>query len=307
MKKWIAIFLSFAVMIGASACGRSAAEPSTDSGYGLWFAVAEDSTRKDVSSISMERRVWGDDGYPSAEQLLQALLDGPKSEALKSPFPKGVTIRSLNVDERTKTAQVDLSEQYGGLLGFDLTVADYCIVLTLCQLPEVDSVQIKVEGKNLIYRDRQQMRTGDVLLSGITQEPDTFLATLYFPNRSGELTVEYRQVSKNEGNLPMETVLLELLRGPSGNQNVNPLPEGTQVISMSLNQGICSVNLSHEFVRNAPNDQEQAGLVLYSVVNSLCALAGINQVRVTVEGMALDTYGNISAKEPLNGNFDLVG
>lgn len=56
---------------------------------------------------------------------------------------------------------LDLSEQYGGLSGVDLTVADACLTLTLCQVEGVESVYVTVEGREIPYRRVQQLGPDD--------------------------------------------------------------------------------------------------------------------------------------------------
>ena len=302
MKRLLALTLA---LLTLSACAPAAEKTAPEGEYGLWFAVERDSGRSDYSAVVREGRQWARE--PTIRELVQALLDGPESDGLYAPFPSGVTIQSIAVEQETQTVRVDLSEQYGGLAGFDLTLADYCIALTLCQLPGVETVKVTVEGKSIPYRDRQELRTGDVLLSGIAEEPDPFLAALYFPSRTGgTLTAEYRQVSRTDGSIPVEIVMAELLRGPTDRAGSLSLPEGTQVRSLSVRDGICQVDLSEEFLRNAPPEEEQAGLTLYALVNSLCALSGVNQVRLLIEGESIDSYGSVSAGVPLSANYDLA-
>lgn len=304
MKKLLALTLSLLLL---SACAPVAEEPAPEEEYGLWFAVRADSDRKDSPALIRETRQWAED--PTALDLMKGLLDGPEdSDGLYSPFPRGVSIRRIGLDENTGTLEVDLSEQYGGLVGFDLTVADYCIVLTLSQLPDVDTVKILVDGESIPYRDRQELRAGDVLLSGIGEEPETFLAALCFPSRDGvRLVTEYRQVTRSGGSAA-EIVVNELLRGPSDGESCLPLPQDTQVRSLTVGNGICQINLSAEFLTNAPRNEELAGLTLYALVDTLCTLSGVTQVRLLVEGDAVQEYGGVAINgAPLSANFDLVG
>lgn len=66
--------------------------------------------------------------------LMECLLSGPVSDDLASPFPEGVYLLSQPTVEEG-VCRVNLSEKYGGLSGVELTLAGYCIVLTLCQVP----------------------------------------------------------------------------------------------------------------------------------------------------------------------------
>lgn len=306
MKHWLSFFLAALLLLNAAACAKQDVEPAAQYECGLWFAVNSGSDRSDTSAVVCEERGW--ESEPTARQLLQALLNGPYSDDLHAPFPAGVNILSVDVSEESKTVQVDFSEQYGKLSGYDLTIADYCVALTLCQLPGVENVRITVEGKALAQRNRQRLHTGDVLLSGISDEPDTFLAALYFPNRRGSLSVEYRQVSRVDSSEPVEIVLYELLHGPSAAETFGTLPAGTRVRSIEAKNGVCVVDLSKEFLLNAPQDPERAGLTLYALVNSLCALGGVSQVRLLVEGEVVESYGGVSAgsQNLFATNMDLV-
>ena len=60
---------------------------------------------------------------------------------------------------------LNLSEQYGGLTDISLTVADYCIVLTMSQLDGVEAVEINVAGQPVSYRNHQILTREEAVLS----------------------------------------------------------------------------------------------------------------------------------------------
>lgn len=66
---------------------------------------------------------------------------------------------------------LDLSEQYGGLTGIDLTIADACLTLTFCQVEGVEAVYVTVEGSEIPYRPIQRLTLEDVLLSTGQESP----------------------------------------------------------------------------------------------------------------------------------------
>lgn len=302
MKRILALLISLALLLSLCACTVEE-NAAADGGYMLWFAVARDSKRNDSAAVYREMREWSN--APSAYGLIAALLRGPQSEDLYSPFPPNTSLNFLLTEG--ETAWVDLSEEYASLSGVDLTIADYCIALTLCQLPEIESVKITVKGESIQDRNRQTLREGDVLLSGIEEEPDTFLAALYFPDSSEKaLTVEYRQVVRAEDQDAVDVVMEELLHGPMEGIGSRSMPTGTRARSLAVSDGICYVDLSREFVTNAPQTAEEAGLMLYALVNTLCVRSGVSQVQLLIEGERVDFYGSVSVRTPLSANFDLV-
>ena len=102
---------------------------------------------------------------PGREGLLAALLGGVPRVGLTSPFPRGVSLLSWDWDEEEPgVLRITLSEQYGALTDISLTLADYCIVLTLSQLEEVEGVEIRSGGHSAGYRSHQTLRADEALL-----------------------------------------------------------------------------------------------------------------------------------------------
>lgn len=304
MRKLTALVLVLACLVGC-APAESTPDWSEDGVLGLWFAVAEDREGQNHSDVvGFESRQWKQ--IPTPDALMKALFAGPESANLISPFPVGVKLLDLRFDTETATIHVNLSEQYGSLSGFDLTLADYCIVMTLCQIPDVETVRILVEGETIPYRARQNMKKSDLLLSSIEEEPDFFLAVLYFPDRDNlGLRVEYRQVERNNSR-PTEIVMTELMRGPTRSNTRAVLPAGTQILGLTVSGTTCQIDLSSEFVDSAPQDEAGATMTLYALVNTLCTLGGISQVRVLVEGSTLQNYQAVTVNSPISAKYSLV-
>lgn len=139
-----------------------AGEGTEKGGYGLYFLAAPGGGR----GAALEAQRWTDGEDPDPGELLSALLSGPQGEELSSPFPRGVTLQSWAWDEKVPgKVLVVLSEQYSGLTDISLTLADYSIVLTLSQLPEVKSVEIQSTGYSANYRAHQTLASEEAVLS----------------------------------------------------------------------------------------------------------------------------------------------
>lgn len=297
-----------ALLLLLTACGSEAAPSEPEEGaVPVYFAVAagEDGgplTEGD-SALSAEYRSLPGEGSQIAE-LLAALLAGPESAELRSPFPQEVRLRSWKLEEGV--LRVDLSEAYGGLSGVALTIADYSIVLTLCQLPAVKLVDITVEGEAIPYRGRKLMGGGDVILTGGEGEPVTITADLYFLRPDGGLEKESRSVLVTENDTLATAVTAALMTGPRNGDLYLPMPEDTELLSAAVEDRVCYVNFSSAFVEHAPESKE-AGRLLYAVVDTLCSLDQVGAVHLLVEGESIESYGGIPTRTPLEKNYEMAG
>lgn len=157
-------FLSVLAAVFLLLCACASPAPSRSSApYQLYFTSAIDHGPSIVS------QPYEGTETPTPEQLIQALLSGPTREGLHSPFPAGLTLRRCTRNDDHLT--VDFSEQYSALSDISLTLADYCVVLTVCQLEGIDSVEITVSGRPVTHRSHQIL-TQDEALSAIYEQPN---------------------------------------------------------------------------------------------------------------------------------------
>ena len=157
MKRWtMCLLLGLLLLLGS--CSTAAEK----GGYQLYFA----SGLEDGSAILSEP--YQGEADPGPRELMEALLSGPTEEELNSPFPSGVSLRSWGLEEGVLV--LNLSEQYGGLTDISLTLADYCIVLTLSQLEGVDTVEITSTGYAANYRSHAALKAEEAELSDPTAD-----------------------------------------------------------------------------------------------------------------------------------------
>lgn len=160
MKKRLLSGLSaLFLLLWAAACSV----PEPDPQWKLYFPAAAFDEGPALGSEALDV-----ESPPSQEELILALLSGPSVDTLYSPFPKGVSLRSWYTQDGI--LHINLSEQYGGLSGMALTLADYSITLTLCQLPDVEGVSIIVENDPMAFRYHQILTPEDVLLTDLAAD-----------------------------------------------------------------------------------------------------------------------------------------
>ena len=298
MKKRMAALLLAILLL--SACRGQ--EPEAGE-YKVYFAVPGEGGAS--ASLDYEYRDLSP-GEDPVEGLVKRLLAGPESSLLASPLLPGVSLRSAKLEE-DGVLHLDLSEQYNGLPGIYLTVANACFVLTLTQVEGVEALSITVEGAPLPYQTIQNLRREDFLLSGGEEETVSVNTPLYFPRETVGLGAEYRTVYKTESDSLPAAVLSALLAGPQV-QGLVPLPQGIVLRSIRVENQVCRVDLSQAFLDGAPADPEEGRRVVYAIVDTLCSLEGldIDTVQLFVEGTPLEGYGGLPTEVPLEPDYSLI-
>ena len=144
-------------------CVACTSAPSDSGGETVLYFVSTD--RRGQGSALESEPYTGAVEQPGPGELLSALLAGPTYEGLAAPFPRGTSLLSWEWDAaRPNNLRVRLSEQYGGLADVSLTLADYCIVLTLSQIEGVETVEILAGRYASNYRSHALLRADEVEL-----------------------------------------------------------------------------------------------------------------------------------------------
>ena len=157
-----ALLAALALALSLSGCGGS----GDSSGVLLYFCA--DPARGTPHGPAIRSQPYQGPGGAGVEEMVDALLSGPTQGGLTSPFPEGLTLQGWSLEDGLLT--LSLSEQYGGLADVSLTLADYCIVLTLSQLEGVDTVEITSTGYAANYRSHAALKAEEAELSDPTAD-----------------------------------------------------------------------------------------------------------------------------------------
>ncbi len=95
------------------------------------------------------RTVSGEDFY---RNVLQELINGPRSEGLRPTIPEGSEVLELEHERQEEILTINFNEDWrlnhwGGSTGERLTI--YSIVNTMTSLPEISEVKFLVEGREI--------------------------------------------------------------------------------------------------------------------------------------------------------------
>lgn len=285
-RKRIVLTALALVLLALAGCGVVQKEQE---GLRLYYAASLDTHRGgdaiDSVTIDWDELPQGDQ-VARAESVLALLMGMCQEKGFQSPIPAGTTLRSVTIIGGT--ACVDFSGSYGQLSGMALTIADYCVALSLTQLEGIYAVRITVNEQDLAYRDNDLFLAGDVLLTSMDDVVRTLTARLYFPNSDGDLEAEVRLLTQYEGQSAADVVLSALGDGPS-DDDLQPLAEkGLSGMTVRMDNGVCQLNVASASMEELEDDT--ARQLLLCVTQSLQSLEGISSVQLYIDGTYAETY-----------------
>ncbi len=131
------------------------------------------------------------------------------------------------------------------------------------------------------------------------------IVTLYFKDKdSGELVKESKLIdSKELLKNPYEELLKLLLDGPENSNYQKIIPEGTEVLNATINNGCVEINFSKSF-QDVNLEKTELDKVLYSIYNTLSQLTEVTSIKVLIDGNEVDGISNIITKEGIENNID---
>lgn len=212
---------------------------------------------------------------------------------LRNVIPEGVT---FDLDIAGGRARIDMSRE---ALACASAEEELLMVqgtaAALCGFESVEEVTFLFDGQK-----RSQLTHGTdvsgtftadhVNLESVATMADAAYADqvqLYFPSASGRMLVPVTRTVFSPADVT--TAMLELLKGPQSDSGLeNPAPSGCGVRSVTVKNGVATIDFSREFAGIAQHSDggQQA---LRAVVFTASQFPGVKDVRVLVEGKAFQT------------------
>lgn len=278
----------------AAACARSG-EPEAQPGDVLIYYLSPEESARGGDRIQgrLENLALPEGAglRDKAEAVVERLLAGPADGTLQSPLPPGLELLGLEI--RDRTAYVDLSSGFNQLVGVGLSMADYCLTLSLTGLDGIGAVCITAQGRPVGQQPKQVFYERDVLLSTMDDILQTVDVTLYFLSGNGTLAGEKRTLSLYEGQTLAESLAAALLEGPESRELSRVIPEGFSFNYVRVDSGICYVSLPAAALELLPEDGEEQTLILQSLARSLYSMETVEELRLLADGEELDLFGQI--------------
>jgi len=238
----------------------------------------------------------------SAENDLLAAKMG-----LKTVVPEGTT---FDIDIADGRARVDMSRQALSCSSAEEEMLMVTAVAqTLNEFASVEEVSFLFDGQARSKLTYGTDVSGVFGGNGLNMESvETFdgtdanasLVRLYFPSQSGRMLVPVTRVVYSDAD--MTTAMVELCQGPLSDSGLErAVPEGCGVKSVTMKNGVVTIDLTREFFGEASELDEDETQMLRCILFTVRQFPGVKEVKILVEGQQVQlppalqqTYANLA-------------
>lgn len=285
--------LLLAALLLLSAC---TVEARTEDGF-LFYYRAADNTGAIFSAERTELDVSG----VSLAQLMEQYLRGPRGKNLQPAVPADWKLLSAELE--TDTAVLVFGAPESDRPAVELSLARAAIARTLLQLETVQKVTISLSGSG----ETVTLTAKDILYTDTSQQTQQEQIVLYFPDDAGRyLRRETVLVDAMDAAQKPKFILRRLLSANEGEANPSGIPSGTVLLGVSVENGICTVNFSSQFVTGMTEGFLATRLALYAIVDSLTELPQVYSVDLWVSGAPLDSLGLLDLSAGIRRDESLI-
>ena len=304
-KNWKIYVLLLLLALPAVLAGCRQKEPvEEEQGYQIYY-INKDETAVVTKAYEPE----GETAAQLVGEFLRRLQMNPQEGDEKAAIPAGVSLQEYSLENGQLSLHFDIAD-----LNMNKLYEILCrsaVVRTMCQIPEVEYVNFLVGNNPLM--DSNETPVGPLnaesFVENMGDEINMYTETtldLYFANAEGDKLVDEMVAIRYSSNMSVEKLVLEqLIRGPITKDAYPTIPSDTKILSVSTKDGICYVNFDEGFLGQGYNVLEE--IPIYSIVNSLTEIPGINKVQILINGETNRVFQeSIRFETIFERNLDLI-
>lgn len=280
MKKY-GIWLCIMFMLVLTACGKE--QKATDETVYQIYEVNKEETKV----ASREITTTETDTEKLLGVLIEELEKTPEDTENRAAITESIQLQSSTVAYESANLNFGVGYYAQSLTGEILTRA--AIVRTLTQIPDVNYVSFLVDGSALLNNQGAPVgvMTADQFIDNSGNEINTeekVTLVLYFANENGDKLKTVTREVVYSSNISLDKLVMEqLITGVQDGEEAYPtINPATKVVSVTVSDGTCYVNLDKEFLTQIY--KVDANVTIYSIVNSLVELSDVNRVQISING-----------------------
>lgn len=307
MKKAGHLFFAAVLIMGlllCTACGDRR-EVQDGASYKIYYVNNEE-----TKIVEREYVSGTTDSALLFEEFLEQLAHISEKMEYETLLDKEISVVGHTLENGQLT--LDFDESYHNLRGTREILVRASIVRTMTQLPGVERITFTVMGEQLMDASGAAVgvMAADTFIENAGNEINAYEKVdlkLYFANETGESLVEEnrRNVVYNS-NISLEKLVVEkLVQGPMTQGAYPTINPATKIVSVTVKDGTCYVNLNNEFLSQPYN--VASDVTIYSITNSLVELSNVNRVQIAVNGETNISYReNMSLNNVFERNLDIL-
>lgn len=244
--------------------------------------------------LPIDMDIDADNTDDKIKKLITVLSTDSQSVKYIRPIPSDVTVREHKLNEGSLV--IDFSPQYNNLTGEDEVLVRSAVVKTMLQLDDVSEVAFTVMGKPLSDSDGnvlEPLRSGSFLDDYIDETRHTINkeVKLYYATENGEDLICEERTIELDSRVQVADVVLDYIRKKPETKGAQvAIPDDTKVLSTSVYEGVCYVNLDSSLLTEKSDVSNRA--IIYSIVNSLCDSLDITSVVIKTSNVNEDVQTN---------------
>lgn len=256
--------------------------------------------------------------YQTATEDKQELLDeligqlAVISEKMEYRAPLSGDFAMLGYTWKDGQLAINFDEHYKEMDSIKEILVRAAIVRTLSQVEDVSFISFTVNNEPLM--DNGGIAVGsmsaDMFIDNEGNEINAYEKVnlhLYFANENGDRLVEenQRNVVYNS-NISVEKLVVEkLIEGPLSEGSYPTINPETRIVSVTVKDRICYVNLNEVFLNQPYN--VTSDVTIYSITNSLVELPSVSKVQISINGDTSVSYKeSVSLSTLFERNLDLI-
>ena len=280
MRDYLTLFLLMIMCLLCLGCGRENGQNGADSGYTIYYLNA--SGNQLVGNPYEPQAV---DQETLVQELMAALNTVPTDLECQSAIPSQVEKMSFRVEANVLHLYADAN--YALMDSVKEILCRAALTKTLTQIPGIDYLTIYCAEQPIM--DGAGNPVGMLAASDFVdsiRDVNSFEKTemtLYFANETGDMLVaEKREVMRSTNTSVEKLIVEQLIEGPKGIGRFATMPKDVKLLSVSVNETVCSINLDAAFLNNTLEVKEY--IPIYSIVNSLSELSTVSRVQIRING-----------------------
>lgn len=292
IKSILALFLIAVCALNLSSCG------SSKKGEGEYTVYYPDYSGESMLSKKVSYR--SDAGAKKTVNYLIGQIKDNDEMAL----PDEIEIKGTKINSDNKELTIDFASGYRSLTGYKETILRASIVKTVLQVKGIKTVSFSIDGQALTDANGTVVgpMSADTFIEDFGKDQAALITKtvkLYYAYQDGKSLVAVARTLHYGSSTGLEqTIVNTLSKAPYESDLRSAYSDSSKILNVSVSDGICFLDIDSSFFTDMAEVSQD--VALYSLVNSLTEVDGINKVSVTVyTSGTLDTTNSFPT-----GNFE---